>query len=45
MDDIVWFARYTSSGLPGTMNLDADLFDIAFESAIRLYELENKTPE
>jgi len=42
MDDIVWFACYTSSGLPGTLEMDAELFDSAFDSAIRKYKLENK---
>jgi len=43
MDNVVWLSRYTSSGLPGTLNLDVELFDIAFESALKLYKLENKT--
>lgn len=43
MDDVVWFARYTSSGLPGTLSMEVDLFEIALESALKLYKLENKT--
>lgn len=43
MDDIVWFARYTSSGVPGTLNMDAELFYLAFDAAIRNNERENKS--
>jgi len=43
MDDIVWFACYTSSGLPQTLKMDAEIFEIALDSALRKFKLENKT--
>jgi len=45
MDDVVFLSHYTSSGLNEIFEMDIDLYYEALESAMKFYELENKTSE
>jgi len=42
MEDVVFLARFTSSGINPTLNMEVGLFEKCLESALNQYELENK---
>lgn len=44
MEDVVWLARYTSSGLSEVLDMDLWMFEKCFSAAAVVYEIELKTP-
>jgi len=43
MEDVVWLARFTSSGLNQILNMDIELYHNCLQAALKVFEQELNT--
>jgi len=44
MEDVVWLARFTSSGLNQILNMDIELYHNCLQAALKVFEQEINSP-